>query len=321
MRTSEATRAAHEELDAELDEFLRSAYHFVGAHPEEWRLDENVDLEVTNHVLRVYIQDGTIAAHAEHVLALARLQREDGGWGDHRDDRESQLRSSAFCAQMLLRANRELRDAELSSTIQRALSFILARQLEDGSWRDHRWHLLDATSVSVGTLLFAVNEPFATDAHRRALQAGMQFVLSQQQPDGLWHYKPTASPVTITAHLLQKCATHGCGDDFVARSGRALMALQDPAGHWDKENTDHTCDSSRCLMLAAATTADRAFIAEVEQTVQRALRWLLDSARDGALGDRPGHTPHVERTCDGIDTILKYRRFRTQCEGMLAFWR
>jgi squalene cyclase len=302
------------------DKFLRSAYAFIDEHPEEWKLEYDVDLEVLNHVLRVRIQDGSINQHVSHVRALCQIQHDDGGWGDTRDDPVSRLRSTAFCTQMLLRANRVLKDDSIATTIKRALQFILEQQEDNGGWRDHKWHFLDATSVSVGTLLFAVNEPTANEDQRQALQRGMDFIVSQQHSNGLWYYRPTASPVTITAHLLQKCATFGSPEPVIVPAVKQLLALQAAAGHWDQEHIDHTCDATRCLMLSASTDHVKLLGPAVLEASGRAVGWLLDSVSDGGLGDRPGQKPHVERTCDGIDTLLKFRRFQSQHE-MLAFWR
>jgi prenyltransferase/squalene oxidase-like repeat protein len=301
--------------------FISNAYDFIQTHPEEWNLDNDVDLEVLNHVLRVYIQDGTIAAHRETVLRLCENQHTDGGWGGTRDDGESRLRSTAFCAQMLVRANRTLAESAVTGTIRRAVDYIVGQQLADGSWRDHRWHLLDAVSVSVGTLLFVVNEPYTTPADRQSLDRGMAFVRGQQQPDGAWYYKPTASPVTISAHLLQKCVTYGYGADVCVPPLRVILALQDRAGHWDRENIDHTCDASRSLMLTASTPVGRELVEPIHAAAERALSWVIDAAADGGLGDRPKHKPHVERTCDGVDFALKFGRFETERQNMLAFWR
>ena len=311
------------ELEKRLDAFMAGGYAFIDAHPEEWRLDveDNVDLEVTNHVLRVRIQDGTIADHADHVLAMCALQRPDGGWGDRRLDTETQLRSTAFCTQMLLRANRVLDDDTVRATVGRALDYITGHQLADGSWRDGSWHLFDAVSVSVGTLLFAVREPDVTPERQKALDDGMRFILANRAEDARWYYDPDSSPVTISAHLLQKCATFGADRGLVIESAHALLDLQDEAGHWDQENTDHTCDSTRCLMLVASRVEDPALTERVVHAATRAVQWLVDVSVDGAMPNRPGRMPHVERTCDGLDTALKYRSFLDDATRLIGFWR
>lgn len=321
MENSVTWAAAHATAPAGVEQFMANAYAFIAANTEEWKLDHDVDLEVTNHVLRVHIQDGTIASCTEDVLALCRNQHVDGGWGNTRDDATSRLRSTAFCTQMLLRANRVLRNDAVTATIVRAIDYILTAQLPDGSWRDDKWPMLDACSVSVGTLLFAVNQPDATQRMRQTLERGMEFITSQRQPDHLWYYKPNKSPVTISAHLLQKCATFGAPPQQLIDSAYALLGLQAAAGYWDRENIDHTCDASRCLMLTSSVTGDAALIRATNEALVRSISWVVAGARDGGLGNQPGAKPHVERTCDGVDTILKYKLFSTEHRSILSFWR
>jgi hypothetical protein len=74
-------------------------------------------------------------------------------------------------------------------------------------------------------------------------------------------------------------------------------------------------------MLVAGVTREPALVARTHAAITAALGWLLQLVSDGGLGDRPGHRPHVERTCDGIDTVLKYRLFSDQHESILGFWR
>lgn len=317
----EAARFIAPSMRARCNDFLRGAYDFIERHPEEWVLDHDVDLEVTNHVLRVWIQDGTIAQHILHVDLLCKHQHADGGWGDTRDDSESRLRSTAFSAQMLLRANRKLKKQRFGRAIRNALDFIVRNQLDDGSWRDHRWHQLDAVSVSVGTLLFAVNEPEMQLSYAAALDRGMTFIRNARDDQSrLWFYNPSGSPVTISSHLLQKCATQGPSGEFIISSAHALLDLQDPAGHWDNANIDHTCDASRCLLVCASMNDDIKLIDRVSEAVTRSLSWILNCAIDGGLGNRPRSSPHVERTCDGIDTILKFAQFVCNRKRIIRFW-
>jgi hypothetical protein len=224
-------------------------------------------------------------------------------------------------AQMLLRSNRVLKLPEVSSVVDGAVGFIMERQGADGSWTDDRWPTLDATSVSVGTLLFYVRDPKSQHANTEALSRGMGYIHGQRRRDRLWYYKPSASPVTISAHLLQKCATYGDDAKLVRESALALIALQNPEGHWDKRNVDHTCDATRCLLLCASVLGEAEFRSRVIDAAGRAVTWLLEVGRDGCLGDRPGSRPHVERTCDGIDTMLKFRTFVGAEQHLIGFWR
>jgi squalene cyclase len=184
-------------------------------------------------------------------------------------------------------------------------------QLEDGSWHDLRWHFWDATSVSVGTLIFLVYEPWATPAHREALAQGTHFIIEGQQPDGGWYSELTASPVDTTAHLLQKCILLGVSESVTVPAVELLLSLQHADGYWDGQNVDHTCDAIRCLMLAASSDPGKQYALSVLEASNRALSWLMSCAVDGGVGAYPDSEPNVLFTCDAIDTVLKFQLFHS----------
>lgn len=310
-----------DELGARLDASVRSGYAFVDAHPEQWDLSYNVDMETTNHVVRCRIQDGTIADHAGHVHSLVDVQHDDGGWADNRDDAESQVRLTSFTTQMLIRANRVLENDRVAASVRRGLDYVLPRQEEDGSWLDPKWHVIDSTSVSVGTLLFAVNEPKAGAAERKALDRGISYVVSIRQDDGLWYFeRGSDDPYEASAHLLPKCATYDASLPFLADSARALMARQHDDGYWGDQDVDNTCDVSRALMLTASTVGDEKLIGQVREATLKAAPWLLEVTADGGSPDAPGKEPHTLRTCDRIDAFLKMRKFWADPAKMVQFW-
>jgi squalene cyclase len=305
---------------AALDRLLDRAGAYVEAHEAEWTPERDVDFETLNHLVRVWIQEGSIAAHGRELAAIQAAQHADGGWGDRRDEPASRMRTSSFCCQMLLRAHRALGDESLKGSVARALDFILARQEPDGSWDDARWHRLDATSVSTGTLIFAVSEPYGTAAHRAALTRAMRYVLGAVADDGLWYHKPTASPVEITAHLLQKVALYDPGSDVVTRAMAGLLELQHADGHWDHRDVDSTCDAVRSLMLAAETRAGTALARDVTNAARAGVAWLeAIQGVDGGHGVRAGRPSKVLYTCDVIDTALKYRAYETRV-GLATFY-
>jgi squalene cyclase len=295
-----------------IQQFLVDSANFVTSHPEEWSLDYDVEMETLNHLLRVRIQEGAAERYSSLFQDLCSIQHDDGGWGDTRDEKESKLRTTSFSTQMVLRANRILRDSELKRSIERGLAFIVEHQEQDGSWLDPGWPVWDATSVSVGTLIFAANEPWGKEIYLSALTEGIAFIVENQRPGGGWYSKATSYPIDTTAHLLQKCLLVDVSGERIERALQFLLQAQDQAGHWDKSNVDHTCDAVRSLMLAASHKAAAQYIAEIERASEKAIKWLMDCVVDGGLGSHPGVKPDVLFTCDGIDTALKYLAFKAE---------
>ncbi len=306
----------------DVTQFLTRADEYVNQNQTHWSLTRDIDFETVNHVVRVWVQRGDVTAHRAEIDALCSAQHEDGGWGDRRDEPESRVRSSSFCCQMLLRSNRALRDQVIADVVRRGLNFIAGRQDPDGGWTDKRWHRLDATSVSIGTLIFGVRDAEPAPPWSEALDRGMRFIGAQMAVDGLWYHKPSSSPVEITAHLLQKVTLHDPASDLIAPAMRGLLALQDPAGHWDAQDVDSTCDAVRCLMLSTECPGGAELYQPVADAADRAIAWLTGCQdEEGGLGVREGRPARVLYTCDGIDTALKYQTFVAAQRRLEEFYR
>jgi hypothetical protein len=306
--------------DDELTSTVLRLRRFVDEHSREWSLRYDSSLEATNHVLRVLVQDGTVAGYRDELGLLCAHQHADGGWGDRRDDAVSRTRTTAFATQMLLRANRVLHNPELKESVDRGVCFLLARQRPDGGWEDDRWHHLDATSVSVGTLLFASRDPDPDARVVPALRRGMSYVLGRRRNDGMWYHRPRSSPVEITAHFLQKVVPYGGSPDTVVPAMEGLLARQHPEGHWDAENVDSTCDAVRALFLSAQAVGNEGLVARVLQAGELTARWLVNAVTDGGLGPRPKRKPRVLFTCDGIDALFKLQKFRGPADSLHALY-
>ncbi len=304
--------------------YLKNADKFVEENPQEWKLNNNVDLEVVNHVLRCKISDNSIALYSNDIINLSHCQNKDGGWGNTRDDSESKVRSTSLTLQMLIRANRILNLNAIADSIAHGLKFILSQQDQEGRWFDPTWHYLDAISVSVGTLLFATNtQSWFDDKYTNSLKKGIEYLKSQRRDNGLWYYKDSGSPVTITAHLLPKCVAYEGIQNIDLMSIDNLIKLQDREGHWDNSNTDHTCDAIRAMMLTASRSNFEKLYNAVYDSAFKAILWLCQTSEDigRGLGDKPEKPAHVERTCDGIDAMIKFQHFKNNKENLINFWK
>jgi hypothetical protein len=53
--------------------------------------------------------------------------------------------------------------------------------------------------------------------------------------------------------------------------------------------------------------------------IEKGVRWLIDIKNEQGWGDFPDEPSNVERTADGLDTLLKYRRYCSS-KPMSDFW-
>jgi hypothetical protein len=237
---------------------------------------------------------------------------------------------------MLIRANQVLRDEQSLRAFRRAIDYFLATQQGDGNWVDPHWADLDTTShpVSFFNVVLALDEPYRRAEVERSWRAGLRFILDAQTGDGGWidpEFHP--SGVEITAHLIQDALVADLLlDACVAGVARAcakglakLARVQSESGSWDDDNVDHTLDCVRSSMLVVRLLADRApdelaalGAAADLRWIERGFAWVLAVKNDEGWGDFPQRASNLERTCDGVDTLVKYAAYRRHDAAAIA---
>lgn len=305
-----------------VDELIdKEATFFLSQRPG-WSLTTGPQtLEVTAHALRAILHLGKAQELADDFLALVACQHRDGGWSSYSTDPTSTVWISAFCSLMLVRGNWLLRDERLAQAVHRAIDYFLVTQKDEGRWTDRpTWSDLDATSHPLSFLhvVQALREKYRRAEVRNAWRKGLRFLLDHQSQDGAW-YDPdvrppgpvvaSGSPVEMTAHLVQDSLIADLMIDNLlgvreasARAARWLREHQAENGSWDGENVDHTMDSTRALMVVSKALGEK----ESEAVIQKAMEWIISSKNDQGWGDFPGEETNLERTCDGLDTLIKY---------------
>jgi hypothetical protein len=162
----------------------------------------------------------------------------------------------------------------------------------------------------------ALGETYRRADAQRAWERGARFILDHQSADGGWYdndFHP--SGVEITAHLIQDAliadlviANRLSGmRESCAKGAAKLHEWQAPDGSWDGENVDHTMDCTRSLMVVTRLLGD----GRGEESITRGLRWIIATKNAQGWGDFPGMETNLERTCDGLDTLLKYQAYRS----------
>jgi len=170
--------------------------------------------------------------------------------------------------------------------------------------------------VSFFNVVMALSESHRRPDVKRAWERGARFIIGNQGVDGGWYdtdFHP--SGVEITAHLIQDAliadlvidnCVSGTRESCVKGAAK-LYEWQAQDGSWDGENVDHTMDCTRSLMVVTRILREN----RAEEVIMRGLRWILANKNSQGWGDFPGMETNLERTCDGIDTLLKYKAYRS----------
>ena len=300
-----------------IDTLIKDEYAFFLRERNNWSLTAGPqDLELVAHALRVLLHTQSTPDFLDDYIALVDCQNMDGGWSPFSSDTESTVWVSAFCGLMLIRGNRFLQHDQLTQAVQQSIDYFLDTQHQDGRWVDPAWADLDTTShpVSFFNVVMALREAHRQQEVRRAWEQGIRFIIANQSTDGGWYdeeFHP--SGVEITAHLIQDALVADLVIDqrvngvreACAKGAARLCDWQAQEGAWDEENVDHTMDCTRSLMLVTHMLEDH----QKRETIMRGLTWILDNRNDRGWGDFPGMDTNLERTCDGIDTVLKYKAY------------
>ena len=296
-----------------IEKLIKDEHAFLLGEKAGWSLTAGPqDLELVAHALRALLHTHSTPAFLADYLALIDCQNADGGWSPFSADRESAVWVSAFCGLMLIRGNRLLKNDRIYQSVRKAIDYFLATQETDGRWVDPRWADLDTTShpVSFFNVVRALGEAYRRTDSSLSWEKGVRFILDSQSPDGGWynqHFHP--SGVEITAHLIQDAliADLVVGDGVVGvkeSCSKGLVKLREwqaPQGWWDGQNIDHTMDGVRSSMVVSRILGDD----RSRESIEQGLRWILAVKSRQGWGDFPGMETNLERTCDGIDTLVK----------------
>ena len=281
-------------------------------------------LDVVNHVLRVIVQLDRVSEYEAEFTALARCQHGAGAWADHTLGARGGMRNTCFSARNLIRANRILRRDDFYAATEKAVRYVLDRQDADGFWPDRNWGPRDATSSSMGLLLYSLKEDWGPstgeihDAAQRCLARAAAHLEDTQSGNGAWEDTDDhEGALGATAHLLPKLALYeGRQTPAVAAGIELLARSQEPDGSWDHGHTDHTCDATRALLLSNSVVSD----VRLPGVIERGVQWLVESVNpDGLWGEHPGEPSSLLMLCDVLDCFSKYEAQRRSL-NLRTFW-
>lgn len=293
-----------------IDDLMQEGLAVLRERQADWDFtSERQSLDTTNHVFRVLAQENAAEMARQACGRMLDSQHADGGWGEFSNDPKSGIREAAFCTRNLVTINRRLKDVRIQAGVDRAVRYLLEQQEPQGGWLDVLWGRSDSTSIALGALMLAGSDGIRSAEVAPALERGIAFACGMQADDGGWYdprfkQEERLSPVAWTAHILPKIVVYQGGTE-TARKGLALMAAAMEAdGSWDGGDVDHTCDSTRALILASLVLNDYRH----EEQFTRGVEWLLAHREpDGLWAMVPGRQSNLLITGDAYDTLQKYR--------------
>ena len=310
-----------------LDQLIENEWRYLSSKKSEWSLLEGEqDMEVLEHILRCILHLYHTKDLANEFQECVKVQNPDGGWSKQSHTNKTSMWITTFVALKLCRGNMVIQDPAIEDCIQRALEYVLSVQEKDGHWADPEWSHLDTTcSVTCFFTIYQVTHDKQDEERiNAARKRGFEFIKNWQKDSGLWKDN-TFHPAGIetTAHLIQYTLVPAYFMDKIdyaeklcTDAAESLAGEQAPNGSWDDENMDHTRDACRNLMLVSDTFNRRKKYTPI---IEKGVRWLIDEKNVTGWGDFPGEPSNVERTADGLDTLLKFKRY---CSGepMSHFW-
>ena len=312
----------------DLDSLIENEWNYLQDNRREWSLLESdaVDLEVLEHILRCILHLEYTESMGQEFRECVKVQNPDGGWSKVSDQDKTSIWVTAFVALKLARGNAILNDAAITGAVDHCLESVLNWQKDEGYWYDPEWSNLDTTcSVTYFLTIYQVMRDQKNDQRiNRARVRGFEYIMNQHRESGLWkdnQFHP--SGIETTAHLMQYTLVPAYFMDSIEYAEKAcleaadgLVAEQAANGSWDNENTDHTMDACRNLMLVSDSFKQKE---KYKPVIDKGVRWLIDIKNPQGWGDFPDEPSNIERTADGLDTLLKYKRYLAG-KRMSDFW-
>ncbi len=314
-------------VQEDLDRLIQDEWNYLESERKSWSLLEgDQDLEVLEHVLRCILHLDLTEKMGREFKECVKTQNPDGGWSKISSDNKTSIWITTFVGLKLSRANMILKDPAIDAAVDKTLEFILSSQEEDGHWTDLEWSHLDTTCSATCFLTIYQVTRDKKDEQRinEARKRGFQFILNWHRDSGLWKDN-TFHPAGIetTAHLMQYTlipAYFMDGIDFAeqvcAEAADDMAQEQAENGSWDNENMDHTMDACRNLMLVSDSFNQKEKYFPI---IEKGVRWLIETKNGQGWGDFRDEPSNIERSADGLDTLLKWKRYLTDAP-MSAFW-
>ena len=157
---------------------------------------------------------------------LIKNQNEDGGWGIY-----SGYESDVLDTELVLNALNNDNTIE-KSVLQNAVSYIISRQHQDGSWsfQDNEDPVISLTArIAITLNSFQKTSGIVSDELQTSMQKAGEYLISVQKADKTWGTDKDSITDTLLSY---RAVLETEGLDFVDGVDTAIINIQDTDGSW-----------------------------------------------------------------------------------------
>jgi hypothetical protein len=215
-----------------------------------------------------------------------------------------------------LHAQETAAERRVDQSIVRALKFLAEQQAPSGAWRIRDREATSATSLAIMAFMASGHVP-GEGPYGDAMTRGVRWVISQQNPDGLFVHRAGTGPMYshgITTLMLAEVAgmlEPGLGERVRRSLEKAILLIlksqsvrkgSDHAGGWRYQTTSPDSDLSVTGWQLLALRAAKNIGCDVPaDSIERAVAYVRNcSTNGGGFGYQPRHGTTPTRAGTGI---------------------
>jgi len=234
-----------------------------------------------------------------------------GGWPfEYANDYYPDVDDTAVVALALDRMDRE----KFRENLDRATEWIVGMQSKNGGWgsfdadntfgylnhipfADHG-ALLDPPTSDVTARCIGMLAQLDSETNAEAIRLGIDFLKSEQEPDGSWFGRWGTNYIYGTWSVL--CALNAAGEDmqapYIRQAVDWLKERQGDDGGWGEdgvtywEDKKEVCKASTASQTAWAILGLMAAEETDSESVERGIKYLLEAPRCGSTWEEPWYT-------------------------------
>ncbi|MEX2117982.1 MAG: prenyltransferase/squalene oxidase repeat-containing protein [Pirellulales bacterium] len=202
---------------------------------------------------------------------------------------------------------------QVTAAVDKSLEYLAAQQRPDGAWHNNN----AANALALLAFMGRGHVP-GRGPYREVLERGKKFILSTQQPNGMFASpQPSHGPMYEHALTTLACAElYGMDPDPALERGLRLavdliVAAQSPTGGWRYQPQPSDADLSVTVMqIVALRAANNAEVPVPAATIEKAVGYVMSCAHpSGGFSYQPGGGPNHQMSAAGVLSLQLLGRY------------